>query len=65
MKRLRDQRDSADPIVAAAARLVAARAPLAEDATRRQRVRARLRRRRAAPRAALWLRAAAMSGAYS
>jgi cytoskeletal protein RodZ len=58
MKRLRDERGAADPLVAAAARLVSAREPLAEDAARRQRVRARMRRRRSAPGAA-WLRVAA------
>ena len=60
MKRLRDQRGSADPVLARAAELVSARPPLEDDAVRRQRVRARLRRRRTAPRGAAWLRAAAM-----
>ncbi len=59
MKRLRDERGASDPLLAAAARLVAAREPLAEDAARRQRVRARMRRRRSAPGAA-WLRVAAV-----
>lgn len=58
MRRLRDQRDSDDPIVARAARLLSARQPLADDGARQQRVRARLRRRRAAPRAVALLRLA-------
>jgi len=60
MKRLRDERGAADPLLAEAARLVSARAPLAEDPVRRQRVRARMRRRRTAPPGAAWLRAAAV-----
>ncbi|MGZ3443753.1 MAG: hypothetical protein ACXVDD_29735, partial [Polyangia bacterium] len=60
MKRLRDQRGSADPLVAEAARLLSARAPLADDTARRQRVRAKLRTRRKRPAGAAWVRAAAM-----
>ena len=62
MDRLRDQRESSDPIVARAAKLVSARTPLAEDPERRRRVRARLRRPRTAPRYAGWLRLAVGMG---
>jgi TolA-binding protein len=58
MNRLRDQRGSADPTVARAARLLSSRAPLADDVGRQQRVRARLRRRRRVPFAASLLRVA-------
>jgi hypothetical protein len=60
VKRLRDQRGSSDPLLSEAARLVSARAPLADDTARRQRVRAKLRRRRKTPLGAAWVRAAAM-----
>jgi hypothetical protein len=54
MERLRDQRNAADATVARAARLLSARAPLADDPMRQARVRARLRpRRRRSPAVAL------------
>jgi hypothetical protein len=56
MQRLRDQRGSSDPTVARAAELLSARKPLAPDAERKVRVRARLRRRRTLPRGAMVLR---------
>jgi len=60
MKRLRDERGAADPVLAEAGRLLSSRAPLPDDTARRQRVRARMRRRRGAPVGAGWLRALAV-----
>jgi hypothetical protein len=58
MKRLREQRGAVDPTVARAAELVSSRAPLEDDTVRKQRVRARLRRRRRTPLGASLVRVA-------
>jgi hypothetical protein len=64
MKRLLDERKEShpiDPTLQAAARLLEARPPLGDDMLRRQRVRARIRRRRTEPVGSGWLLRAALA----